>query len=139
MKNLSDGTHLIDHSVTTPEGVVPGFLVRTASGREMGVVWLQRGRWQWRSPTGNHYGERVTKLSAVETLRDAFNIKNRISTSSAPAQLPLIVIDVEPHPKRQAKPKAPAFKQDIVWGPESAPAADIREHLSAAFKKAGAK
>ena len=73
------------HSVKREDGTfTAGYLVRcSASRREMGHVWWMHltNVWGWRTPDGQHYGERQTRHAAIDVLRQAFDLAHDITNA----------------------------------------------------------
>jgi hypothetical protein len=63
------GVQLVAHTVKVGHGYAAGHLVRRA-GRDLGYVWPVGTSWQWRIPTGEHYGERSSLNAALRVLVD---------------------------------------------------------------------
>jgi len=146
------------HTVQTDRGLMAGFLVRcTSSRKELGHVWQAGSAWRWRTPDGQHYGERSTQRAAVQVLRDAHDLAHGaqqrplpLSGEGAapewhpPAELPPMkpaAPPLETKPKRERKPRAtpptpprvePPPVKKIVWTPQ---APDVTDALAAAIRK----
>jgi hypothetical protein len=138
------------HTVETPRGRVAGFLVRcTASRKDLGWVW-QTGAtgsvWRWRTPDGNHYGERGAQRAAVQVLREIADLgrgglpllerlrqqDEQATPAPPPAPVrkpaPVRVVDAE----IVDEPAEPPPVKKIVWGTQSP---GLSSALAAAFRR----
>ena len=113
------------HTVETPRGLMSGFLVRCmASRKDLGYVWQAGSAWRWRTPDGQHYGERSTQRAAVQVLRDGHDLSVR--NASLPQaefdarSLPFEEVEgpqpLGPQPQPQPQPKAPQGPQPTAKG-----------------------
>jgi hypothetical protein len=132
---------LIPHTVEGPNGGrLAGFLVRDPGTlRELGYIWPAGATWRWKTPTGEHFGERATERAAVQVLVDIALAARHAALSVFPARSALserihqqndarpLVVE---RAKREPVPTAPEPQRHIVW-PDDSPDLDPASLTSA--------
>lgn len=147
---------LTPHTVTTPRGILAGYLVRdTWTGKDLGYVASVGSTWRWQLPDGQHYGERSTQEKAIEVLRDAYDLA-KLTTGRLPFTAdeagnvtpPRLVVPPmkprrldpigpapkQPRPIRVAKTEPPEPVRKVDWNTVT-PMGDVTAALADALRK----
>jgi hypothetical protein len=116
----------LTHTVETPGGRRPGFLVRsTTSNADLGYIWPVGNAWMWRTPDGKNHGERSSQTAAVRVLRDAYDLRRTPALPFDEAPAPRAPRPPGPHapgPQAPSAPQRPRPTGPRPSGPQAPPA-----------------
>jgi hypothetical protein len=124
------------HTVDTGRGVMAGFLVRcSASTKDLGYVWATGNAWRWRTPSGEHYGERSSQRAAVQVLREAYDVahgpqralpfRDEEGQASGQASGKASGQASRPQARPQGRPQGRASRPQTQGRPQAPPAAAV--------------